>query len=1132
MQVYGPCKVPVIAGAEPKLFLLKQEIPKILLVMKITAILLFVATLQVSAKGWGQEKINLSFTNAPLEQVLNSIEAQANVSFFYREQYITGKKITIDVTNASLKTVLDLCVKSQDLSYKIVDKTVAILPSQKGKLNTDILSKEGLLTTIEVKGRLVNEKGEPVEGVTVSVKGNTNTTITNANGEFTLHGVDENAVLIITHVQYESQMVSLGGKSVVSIALQTKVSSLDELQVIAYGITTKKLNTGNVTTVKGSDITNQPVSNPLLALQGRVPGLIITQAGGLPGSGVIVRIQGLNSITKGNDPLYVVDGIPYTSQLLPTIYNVQGSSGGVTLNGVAAGSGNPLDFINPTDIESIEVLKDADATSIYGSRAANGAILITTRKGKSGKTKVDFNFRNGLGKVGRKLDLLNTTQYLIMRNEGIKNASRTVSATDYDINNVWDTTSYTDWQKELIGGMAHYLDANASVSGGSTNTQFLVGTTYHRETTVFPGDFSDLKGSVHFSINNTSTNNKLKFNISGSYLSSNNSIPSNDITPYAMLNAPTAPRLYNVDGSLNWAPTSSGVSTWTNPLAYLEEKYSLKTTNLISNMLVSYQLFKNLELKTSLGYTNLQTDQVATSPLTRWAPELRPSFPRTSYFSNNRISSYIIEPQLAYTNNFLKGKLELLAGTTFNQSRSNSVQLSASGFNNDLVMKDIRSASSITAGNTFFLNYKYNAIFGRVNYNWNDKYIINLTARRDGSSRFGSENLFHNFWSIGGAWLFSREQFLQGNKWLSFGKLRASYGTSGNDQIGDYQFMNLFSAQSFIGVSYQGATGLVPDRVTNPNIQWEETNKLQLGIDLGFMHDRFLVSANFYRNRSSNQLLQYALPITTGFSSQLRNFPAKVENRGLELNLTTVNVQAKNFKWTTSLNFSLLKNTLVAFPDLAKSTYASILQIDKPINISKVYRFAGANPNTGVYQFYDAEGQIIATPDYTKDATQIINLIPTFFGGFQNTVRFKSLELDALFQFVKQQGAAYRLGNRPGGFNRNQPLWVLDRWQKTGDVTDIQKFSSSSTLNTPYANASTSDINWGDASYIRLKTVSLSWTFPNAWSALAKFKNIKLFAQGQNLLTITKYKGLDPETLSVNVLPPLRLITFGIQATF
>lgn len=1097
--------------------------------MKITAVILLATCLQAAAAGYGQ-KVTISEKDAPVEKIFSLIRKQTGFQFLYANQVLAeARKVTIQVKNAELEDVLAATFQGQPFEYHIKDKTIIV------RMRAAPASRSATAGTplppVDVRGRIVNASGEPVAGATISVEGTKKSTVTNANGEFTLTGVNENAILQISHVQYEGEAIVLNGRSTVNAMLQVKISSLDEMQVIAYGTTTKRLNTGNVATIKASDIEKQPVNNPLLALQGRVAGLFITQSSGLAGGGVTVRVQGQNSIAKGNDPLYVVDGVPYSSQMLSTTTGGPlGTSGGLVVNGAIAGS-NPLSFINPSDIESIEVLKDADATAIYGSRAANGAILITSKKGKAGKTKIDFNYQTGWGKITRKLDLMNTEEYLEMRREAKVNDNTPISATDYDLNGLWDTTRYTDWQKELIGGTARLNNVDLSVSGGNTNTQFLVGGTYRKETTVFPGSFADEKGALHFNINNVSNDQKFNFQFSGNYMVDNNSLPTTEYTGISNQLAPNAPALYNDDGQLNWMQNATGTSTFNNPLARNYNVYKMKTTSLISRLAIGYQILPGLDVKTSLGYTNLQANETSTFPVIATRPENRNNVTRTARYTNSTINTWIIEPQIVYKKQISNARLEFLFGSTFQQDENKGQNLQAAGFNSDQALEDIKSATTITVSNSIASVYKYNAFFSRLNFNWAEKYILNLTARRDGSSRFGRENQFHNFGSIGGAWIFSQEGMMKDAfPVLSFGKLRASYGTTGNDQIGDYQFMNLFTPVT-VGIQYQGATALAVNGLPNPFLEWEETKKLQVGIDLGFIRDRILFNGTYARNRSSNQLLFYALPVITGFGTIVQNFPATVENVNWEFSLNTINVKTAQVTWSSNINFTIPENKLVSFPDLETSTYSSSLIIGKPVSIIRAYQFLGVNATKGTYEFADLHGNATGTPSFSTDRTVYINTLPQYYGGFQNSVSYKGFQFDFLFQFVKQIGANSYFGNvfAPGTYNFNQPVSALDRWQKVGDDKPIQRYNANSVYNNQYLNATSSDAAYSDASFIRLKNASLSYQIPESWLKKAHLQKGRLYLLGQNLATITHYKGMDPENRSLSSLPPLRMFTAGIS---
>ncbi|HWK08130.1 MAG TPA: SusC/RagA family TonB-linked outer membrane protein [Puia sp.] len=1098
--------------------------------MRITTVLMLITAVHLSATGLSQ-KISFTGNNVPLSAVFNAIEEQTGYGVIMSHSILeTSKPVTVSFKDAPIEDVLKKCFSFQDLkfSYTITGHTISIAKDESSVFTPPMAPTR----PPEFVGVVRSEDGTPLAGATVEIMSLNKKGLTNEKGEFSFTKVPDGKYKVeITFVGYEKYQtyIEVGDNQVRLMAdLRMSSSSLDQVQVIAYGTTTQRLSTGNVTTVGGKEIEQQPVNNPLLALEGQVPGLLVTQSNGLPGSGITVQIQGQNSIANGNDPFYVIDGVPYTSQLLPNLgaglLGVSGVSGNIQ-------GGNPLSYINPSDIESISVLKDADATAIYGSRAANGVILITTKKGKAGQTKVDINMQNGWGKITRKLNLLNTPQYLQMRHEALNNDGITPSLEngDYDLLQ-WDTTRYTDWQKALIGGTSHYTNVSANVSGGNSTVQYLVGGTYHRETTVFTGDFSDQKGALHFYIKSISVNQKFYMQIAGNYMVDNNQLPLADLTYTAIILPPDAPPLYKPDGSLNWAPNASGYSTfYNNPLSFLYNKYQNKVNNLVNNAILSYQILPGLEIKSSFGYTNMETNEIITVPLLSFAPENRPYNQRSANYGNNNISSWIIEPQASYKRAIGKGKFEAFAGLTIQQNNSNGKQLSGLGYNSDLVLQNIGAAASVTVQSTTISTYKYNAIFGRLGYNWEDKYLVNLTIRRDGSSRFGPASQFHNFEAIGIGWIFSKEAFMQNTlPFLSFGKLRASYGTTGNDQIGNYQFMNLYNPINNVGVAYQGVIGLQPSGLPNPYLQWEETRKLQFGLDIGFLKDRILFNANYFQNRSSNELLAYSLPIITGFGGINKNFPATVQNSGWEFMLYTTNIKTRDFSWTTHINLTIPKNKLIAFPNLASSSYATSLIIGQPISISKVYHLIGVNDTTGIYQFSDSKGKSTYNPSYGTDNTVIINSVPKFYGGFQNSFSYKEVELNVLFQFSKQQGPNY-FGFIPGTQGINQPVSVLSRWQKPGDHTNVQRYNSNYSLFGQFFDAAGSDAGHSDASYIRLTNLSLSWRFPMSWNKKMHLQNCRVYVSGQNLLTITHYQGMDPENQNINSLPPLKVLTAGMQ---
>jgi TonB-linked SusC/RagA family outer membrane protein len=1126
---YQPEQLPAATGSGKRKRCLppkRRQLLQTTKILRLTVVLFLTLCFQAMATGYGQ-KITLSEKNAPIEKVFKEIRKQTGYQFLYTTRMVeNARKVTIQVKDAELEDVLNRCFKEQPFTYEIKDKTIIIKSRTEGSTPVNISH-----PPIDIKGRLVNDKGEPVAGASVNIKGTSIRVVTNDNGEFSLTGVIENAVLIVSHVQYEDAKILVKGNTVIKAILNTRVSNLDETQVVAYGTVTRRLNSGNVFTIKGRDLSNQPASNPLQAMQGRVPGLMVVQQTGVPGGGYDVLIRGKNSITNGNDPLYIIDGVPYSSDLLP---NASWLATTAAFGNGSTTAPSPLNFINLADIESVEVLKDADATAIYGTRAANGVIMITTKKGKQGKTSVDLNVYTGTADIPHMMKLMNTEQYLEMRNEALKNDGATPVPTDYDLNGTWDKDRYTDWQKVLIGGKANYTDAQASVSGGSGNVQYLINGGYHKETTVFPGDFNNSKGSLHFSLNSSSQNNKFKIQLSGSYLSNNVKLPGTDLFNETRL-PPNAPEIYDVYGNLNWQN-----NTWNNPYAILQIKSKQQIRNLVGNAVISYELIKGLELKASLGYTDQHFNELKATPSTAIRPSLLASSPPNTAFGIIDNRSWIVEPQLKYKFQLSDSKFEILLGSSIQQNRYELNRINGAGYTDNSLMESMAAAATLEKSNFLNTQYKYNATFARINYNWKDKYIMNLTGRRDGTSRFGPENRFNNFGAAGLAWLFSNEELIHNSlPFLSFGKIRVSYGTTGNDKVGDYRYLDLYNFYSAnVNVPYQGIPVLVPSNLFNPELAWEVTKKAEAGLELGFLQDRFFLSASYFRNRSSNQLITLPVPWTTGFSNIPYNLPALVQNTGWEFMARTYNVKTSDFTWVSSINFTKQDNKLLEFPDLDKApTLARVYEIGQPISIKKVYNQAGVDPQSGLYVFWKADGKTLTTnPNNNEDRTVFVNIDPRYFGGFQNTITYKSFELDFFFQYVKQMGRnpIYLNNQLPGYFatsSLNWPVEILEnRWQKPGDEAAIQKFSKTTAdpnnPNTAYLAAQQGSNSWVDASFIRLKNVSLSYRLPASWIKLMRLQNVRLYVQGQNLLTITDYKGMDPESqLSI---PPLRVLTGGI----
>jgi TonB-linked SusC/RagA family outer membrane protein len=802
-------------------------------------------------------------------------------------------------------------------------------------------------------------------------------------------------------------------------------------------------------------------------------------------------------------------------------FGVSGANGGVS----------PFGLVNPADIERIDVLKDADATSIYGSRGANGVVLITTKKGKAGKTKLDVNVYTGTTTVSRFIPVLNRQQYLQLRREAFINDGVVPNASTAPDLLVWDTTKSTDFQKMFMGGTGHTTDAQATLSGGNETTRFLFNSGYRRETTIFPTEDAARRLTGRLNVEHNSINRKLHASFNVNYAVDKTNLNTSDLASVYNL-PPNLPLTDPVTGKLFFA------TGFTNPLTTLMKKYYGETSNFIGNVGVRYTVIPGLNAKINLGYTASDLNNRTTNPASSNNPANNPA--SAAAFSYNSASNYIIEPTVEYGFKISEGRLTALAGASWQHNTSNSKYFSGTNYSNEALLGSLTAAGTVTVFYDNIVEYKYVAGFGRLNYDWKGKYIVNANFRRDGSSRFGPNNRFGNFGSIGASWVFTEENFVRNNlSFLSFGKLRGSYGTTGNDQIGNYTYLALYGNTT----AYLGSAAIVPGQLANPAIQWETTKKLEFAIELGFLKDRIYLTTNYYRNRSGNQLSFLTYPYQTGYNSFQDNLPALIENSGLEVELTSSNIKGKDFEWRTAFNITLPKNELVDFPGLAQTFSATSYIIGMPLNFSRLYHYTGVDAATGkaTYEDLDKNG-IINTND------RYIGKIGTpYYGGLSNGFSYKGLQLDLFFQFNHRFGTNNILSTRPGALT-NQNTSVLDRWQP-GNTSGVFFPGASATAGSPIASSYTqfsqSDALYGDASYIKFRSASLAYSLPKAWTGRMKMSNCRLFVEGQNLFTWAKNKNiLDTETqvqggpsgLGTGTIgqltPPLRTIVFGINCSF
>jgi TonB-linked SusC/RagA family outer membrane protein len=1099
----------------------------------IYSILIVMSGLLIHAHaGYGQileQRVNVGMNDESLDVLFKRLEKQTSgISWLYGS--IKQPKVSFPAADRSLKETLELGLQNSGYTYEVKNNDgILILRTNRSTddphdKRTEIDSRS-LLT---VTGTIIDSvTQQPMPGVNVVVRGTSRGTSSDQDGNYIL-AVEPSETLIFTFIGYKPLEIQIGNRTRIDVVLEQDVAMLGEVTVSTnYYETSDRLKTGSIVKITAKEIENQPVTSPLMALQGRVPGLQITPFSGAPGSAPTIRIRGTNSLrndaasdTNGNYPLYVVDGIPVNSMQVSNF-----------TTGIQASGYDPLSTINPSEIENIQVLKDGDATAIYGSRGANGVILITTKRNRKQqeRTSISVSGYKGIGEVAKRLDLLNTQQYISMRKEALRNDNLTPGPNDYDLI-YWDTTRYTDWQKLFLSGQANITDVQTNVSSGSKNTSFRFSSGYHKETLIFGRQFGYSRFNGQLSVNHVSNNNKFRISVSSTLGVENSRLfaDGNQIMSAAISLAPNSPNPFNSDGSLNWEVHNvSGVqrSTWKNPFSYYQKKQTANTLNSISSANLSYNILPSLYFSTNIGYTNLINSGNAQTPRSSLAPETAAnSLAAFADFTGSKRTSLIIEPKLDFSTKIADHQVDAVIGTTWQTASNSYTVIQAAKYASDALLGSLRGAGQLSVVSDDLSKYRYNSLYARIGYNWRQKYLVNLTGRRDGSSRFGPGNKFGNFGAIGAGWIFSEEKALKSiAPILYFGKLRASYGITGSDQIGDYRYYSLYNLSAS---TYDGTVGYIPNGLLNPNYAWEVTRKLEVALELAFFDNRIGAEISMYRNRSSNQLIDYPLSSITGFSSLLTNFGATVQNSGLEAVIHSDVLNSDDWKWNVSLNVTLPRNQLLRFDGIENSPYANVYKVGAPLSARNLYTSTGVNPETGTYGFidYNNDGNI---DDLDKKV--ISPKYQVWYGGVTSTIRYKSFELSLLFQISRQQNSPFMPG-LPGSKGFNQSTTVLGRWRESGDHSSIQKFSTTSENNANFIYENLSNSYLIDASFLRLKTTSLIYRLPQEWCSMAHVSNADIFLQGQNLFTITNYTGLDAET--GNSLPPLRMVTLGAHLNF
>lgn len=1132
-------------------------------VMKLLSLLLFIACMTVAAEPKAQT-VSLSIKDASLLDVFSVVKKQTG--FEVAGNLSVLKKthpVTVSVKNMPLEEFLQLLLRDQPITYRLDGQNIFLVEKPQPirlKLNNDD-SPEPLT---DISGKLLSATtGEPIMSASIQVKGEKKGASTDKSGRFSFFNIPDNAVLVVSSIGFQKMELSVaklrsmaeGGTIAEGKNIIRKMGAeyifymgladivLDETVVTAYGKTTRRLATGNISTVKGEDIQRQPVMTVLEALVGRVPGMVVSQTSGNGAAPVNVVIRGRNTINPNGftEPLYVIDGVPLTYLSASLSTSLAAANPGAVQGGTTLTNGeNPLLSINPMDIERIDVLKDADATSIYGSRGANGVILITTKRARTGPTSFDIRISNGTKFNAYYPKLLNTQDYLAIRREALRNdgiAADIYSAPDLVL---WDQNKYTNWAKELIG-VGNTLDVNMSVGGGNAQTSYNLSGSYATQKEIMNNGGKNHRGTFRTSLNHTGLNQKFKLSFGNNiaFTSVNASAPG-DLSTIP----PNAPDIYNEKGEFNFIPYR-GRTASIFPFSGLKVFSESKTYSLQSNLNLSYQIIKGLVVSAAGGVNISHNVNTYVNPKAA-RDTLYRNFPG-AFYGRNTQTAFNVEPQIAYNTIIGKGNLSVQLIGTLQSIATRAETIEGRDFANDAMMKSYNNAATKTISEAY-KQYKYVSTAAILKYVWDNKYVVNLNAKRDGSSRFGPGKQFGNFASAGAAWIASDEGFMRKvlPDWVSLIKFRGSVGITGSDQIGDYEYLSRWgSTSSSLSplqlLKYNGIDAYQVLSPLNQEFQWESTYKSELAASFAFLDNRFSVDLSVYRNIASNQLSQMPTPLYTGFDATTTNWNARIANTGVELELRANLIQKKDLNLSMNFVIGRNKNRLIDFPNLENSQYKNNLKIGQSLTAEYLLHYTGIDPLTGTYTFedYNKDGVVNAPPNSiplisSDDRYVIIDRAEKYSGSIGLNLGYKNFSLYTTCIFINRLRQDPYLSNTVGGmYNISLPAEVLNNhWQNPGDIVKYPRFTTIAT-NINSTQFIRSDAKYVNGSYLRMNNLSVAYRLPQQWCKKAGMKGVTVSINSSNLFTITPYKGLDPEVANAfNGTPIPRTITANLQLNF
>lgn len=1084
--------------------------------MKLTILFLLVVIITGwSANTYSQTtKLSLVVRNSSIENALRKIEDQSEYRFFYNGKLDVDKMVNVDFQQKSLNEVLSVIFEGSNIQYKISGRQV-ILFNEDTKLNLTELQQAK-----NISGQVVGQSGEGIPGVTVVVKGTNAGTITDIDGFFTLPNVKGDATLIISFVGMRTQEISVESKSDFKIVLQEETIGIEEVVAVGYGSQSRMKISSAITSVKAEDIKSMAATGIDKAIQGKAAGVLVTNNTGEPGGGVTIRVRGTTSIGSGNDPLYVIDGIP--------LENTQTSNRNVGENRV-----NGMSQINPADIESIEILKDAAATSIYGARAANGVVLITTKRGVKGKGEVSIDIHSGLSTVTNKYDLLGASDYAVLVNEGRAQLAASEPQyspffTDAFIKN---PTVNTNWQDEIFR-TGVLSEINLALRGGTDATKYMVSTGYYSQEGIIIGsDFKRLNmranidqdlgkkitlGTSLYAAYTNQNRTKNDGSPEKADASNNNHLYGGSVLSTALVKAPTTP-VYLEDGSFS---NDVNQMEYGNPVRQaLAVEITNNVTRIIASAYAKIDLYKGLNFRT-------QVSGDIRSELENWFdPPNANAFVGTDWRGQKsqrtfNQKAWTLENYFTYATGVGDHSFTVLAGNTVQETIWESSFILVSGIVSEKV-STLNAGTDIDIANSDKQAYGITSYFGRFNYDYKSKYLLLLNARYDGSSRFGKENRYGFFPSGSVAWRVSAEPFMESLNFVSDWKIRTSYGVTGNQEISNYASRGIMTVGTGTnsGSNYTDQTGGVISSLPSPDLKWEETTQFNIGTDISLFHNRLNVTADYYIKTTDNLLFEVPLPSTRGVSSKLENI-GKMENRGFELALNGTVLSSNTFNWTADFNISTNSNKVLELMDdkdviVSGAGGKSIARVDEPISFYLYEREKYVDPETGLVIIVDQDES--GDLPNEKDLVLAGSPFPDFFGGLTNNFSYKNFDLSVFFQYSygnKIYNATRRwletmtLNDRTIiGANTTQTAFD-NRWQSPGDITEYPVVNYDDRNN----NYTLSHNGWlEDGSYLRLKSVTLGYSFEQRFLSRLNLKSARIYLTANNLLTFTNYSGFDPE---------------------